>query len=638
MKKIYNIILLSSLIFGATSCSDFLDQESPSEMTTDVVFNSPYYSGLVLNKVYGALTQDATYSQYLAFVWPLNSDCELVDGLGQTNSTNTSSERGNMNYNANPGWANLAKGWDALYGAIEYANLVIDGVNGSTNADSLTSNGKAMLRYKGEALTLRAMMYFDLIRYFGDVPYKAESTKTDLSNVYLPKTDRDTIMDHIIADLEEAIPLLPWAGENSYTTEHATKGYAHALLANIALTRAGWAIREKAKEGYETATENSDPTYPTQRPATTDRLKYYKLALTHLNAVISSGVHGMNSNIENEWYQINQRTLDTKYRENIFEIPMGLNKSGELGYTVGVRINGASIKYGPKGNSSGKLKLTAPFFWSFDHKDLRRDITCAPYTLSETNGILTQSFDGNAPFAIYCGKWDIRKMNEEWRAAALASTNKVMTGINTIKMRYPQVLLMYAEVMNEINGNPDVNTGGAGMTAREALSAVHCRAFADSDKAAAKTSIDTISTANFFNAIVNENAWELAGEGFRKYDLIRWNLLNSKIDQMKSDYTKEINQYPEKLYYKTIDSGDEVSIDMSSVCWYAAPENTDGYSSKTFWGAEATASTQTNLTTYLPYISAGLNSTVKNRYLLPIGSTTISASQGKLHNSYGYSD
>lgn len=72
-------------------------------------------------------------------------------------------------------------------------------------------------------------------------------------------------MEALIGDLEESIPYLPWAGGTTYTTERVTKGYAHGLLANIALTRAGWFIREAAKEGYVTATENSDPAYPTQR-------------------------------------------------------------------------------------------------------------------------------------------------------------------------------------------------------------------------------------------------------------------------------------------------------------------------------------------------------------------------------------
>ena len=633
MKNIFKALILTASVAGLASCSDFLEQTSPSELTGGTVYESTYYTSLALNKVYGGLTQDQTYSQYLPIIWGLNSDCELVDA-GVNDYTNTSSERGNMNYNANPGWANLAKMWDAMFGVIENANLVIEGIESSSLIKSEDNNQKTMLRYKGEALTLRAMVYFDLVRNFGDVPMKMESSKPDLSNAYLEKTDRDLIMDKLITDLEEAISYLPWAGEAGYTTEQVTQGYAHALLADIALTRAGWNIREAAKSGYETA-PISDATYPTQRCDANKRKEMYELALTHLSTLITKGTHRLNPSIENEWYLLNQRRLDATYRENIFEIPMGLNKSGELGYTVGVRISGASAKYGPKGNSSGKLKLTAPYFWSFDHKDLRRDITCAIYQLKESNGVLKEEMLGNTPFGIYCAKWDIRKMNEEWRAAALASDAKVCTGINVVKMRYPQILLMYAEVMNELHG-PDA-TGTAGLSARQALNEVHCRAFAEADKPAAQQYIANIPAdkESFFNAIVDENAWELAGEGFRKFDLIRWNLLGKKIEEFKTKYEQQINEYPEKVYFKY---NEDFSIDMSSVCWYEVPENTTGYENKAFFGAELTAAEQTNLKTHLPNISGGLSSSVINRHVLPIGSTTISASNGKLHNSYGYSD
>lgn len=644
MKNIVKAIIISAGVLSFSACSDFLDQTSPSEQTGQTVYESTYYTGLAVNKIYGGLTQDQTYSQYIPIVWGTNSDCELVDGLG-ADATNTSNERGNMNYNANPGWGNIAKLWDALYGIIENANLVIEGIEGSSLAQSGGSDQKTMLRYKGEALTLRAMVYFDLVRFFGDVPLKLESSKADLSNAYLAKTDRDEIMDQLISDLEEAIDYLPWAGEvSTYTTEHITKGYAHSLLANIALTRGGWAIREKAKEGYVTATENSDPTYPTQRCNDATRKSLYELALTHLSAVISNGTHKLNPSVENEWYLLNQRKLDENYRENIFEIPMGLGVSSELGYTVGVRINGASAKYGAKGNSSGKLKLTAPFFWSFDKNDLRRDITCANLQLKETNGVLKEEMVGNTPFGIYCGKWDIRMMSEEWRQAAIATGNaKWMSGINVVRMRYPQILLMYAEVMNELAGPDGSYAGSAGMTARQALSAVHCRAFDYDNKADAEAYIAAIRADkdDFFNAIVDENAWELAGEGFRKFDLIRWNLLSKKIDEFKELYKDQMeNEYPEKIYFNYTDESKTV-IDMASVTWYKAPDSETAKKyddNKGFFGAERTDSKQTQLLTNLPSIASGLNASVKNRYLMPIASTTISASNGKLHNSYGYSD
>ena len=411
MKNIFKAIILGAGVVSFASCSDFLDQTSPSEITTQTACESAENANLILNKVYGELTKGETYTQYVSMHWATNSDIELIDGLGEGNVSNTTSERGNMNYNANPGWGNLSKGWNAMYSAIEYANMLVDGVNSSSAAGGNSDEAVALRRYRAEAKVLRAMVYLDLTRVFGDIPFKLNATSPE--NVYLGKTDRDEIYDALISDVEGAIDDLPWAGENGLTTEHA---------------------------------------------------------------------HKLNPSFADEWYKVNQRELDTQYQENIFEIPDGLGKSSELGYTIGVRINGASTAFGAKGNSSGKVKLTAPFFWSFDKKDQRRDITCATYEMKEENGILKENMQGNKPFEIYVGKWDVRKMNEEWRSVALNAGNaKWMSGINVIRMRYSQVLLMYAEVANYLNGNPDAGVAGCSLTAREALGQVHTRAFAEAD-------------------------------------------------------------------------------------------------------------------------------------------------------------
>ena len=303
-------------VISMSSCSDFLDQKSPSELETTDVYNSTYYTELRVNKIYGGLTQDRTYSQDLAIVWNLNSDIELVDGLGD-DATNTTSERGNMNYNASPAWSKISGVWDAIYGVIEDANDVVAGVrNSNLLTNGSTSEQQAMKRYLGEALTLRAMCYLDLVRFFGDVPFKTEPSKSDLSNAYLSKTDRDEILDQLLVDLEEAVEMLPWADEvGGYTTERITKGYAHGLLAQIAMTRAGYAIREKAKEGYETASY-SDATYPTQRPAADVRTDLYARALKHLSAIINNGTHQLNrsrtsgiSSTSCSWTRLTMRTF-----------------------------------------------------------------------------------------------------------------------------------------------------------------------------------------------------------------------------------------------------------------------------------------------------------------------------------------
>lgn len=646
MKHIIKTFCLAIGILSTTSCSDFLDQTAPSELPQNSVFESVAYTGFAINKLYGDMAQDETYSQYLPIIWGLNSDCELVDGLG-SDTQNTAHNRGAMNYNVSPGWSDIAKMWDAMYGIIENANLAIDGIEKSPLIAEGNENRTTMLRYKGEALTIRAMIYFDLIRIFGDVPMKMEPSQSDLSNVYLSKTDRDEIMDRLITDLEEAIELLPWAGQVSdYTTERVTKGYAHALLANIALTRSGWMIREKAKEGYVTA-EYSDAVYPTQRCDDATRKQMYELALLHLSAIITNNTHQLNPSVENQWLLINQRTLDNTYHENIFEIPMGMGATGELGYTVGVRMNG-NTSYGH--NSSGKMKLTAPYLYSFHKGDQRRDITCANFDIRQTDGVAKEQLLGNSPFAIYVGKWDVRKFDNE--LANLVATydpdSKWMSGINVVRMRYPQVLLMYAEVMNELAGPTGSYTNDAGITAQEALAEVHNRSFENPETEETYLNTITRSKEDFFEAIVDENAWELAGEGFRKYDLIRWNLLVDKIIEFKQTYVSQVNDgtYQSTLYFNYSDDA-KTKIDASSITYYGIPE---GMSASNYQGSRSSWGKvdDTQMNTNLPSISSGLvgNSltgskdavSVKNRYLLPIASTTISASNGVLSNSYGYSN
>ena len=62
MKKIITVCTIAAALAGTTSCSDFLDQNSPSEQNAENTYNSAYYTSLRVNKIYGGLTQDQTYS------------------------------------------------------------------------------------------------------------------------------------------------------------------------------------------------------------------------------------------------------------------------------------------------------------------------------------------------------------------------------------------------------------------------------------------------------------------------------------------------------------------------------------------------------------------------------------------------
>jgi len=102
--------------------------------------------------------------------------------------------------------------------------------------------------------------------------------------------------------------------------------------------------------------------------------------------------------------------------------------------------------------------------------------------------------------------------------------------------------------------------------------------------------------------------------------------------------------YQETVYFNYTDEA-KTQIDMSSVTWYGLPDGKTASdyagNADSFGKSDSSTGTDKQVNTELPSISSGLVGSdvpVKNRYLMPIASTTISASNGMLHNSYGYSD
>jgi len=126
-----------------------------------------------------------------------------------------------------------------FYEGIERANLAIQGIRKYGNIES-NPNMKHLL---GEALTLRAVIYNDLIKAWGDVPARFVPNNAD--NIYLPRTNKDVIYKQLLADLAEAEQYCYWANENSITktTERINKDFVKGLRARLALYAGGYALR-----------------------------------------------------------------------------------------------------------------------------------------------------------------------------------------------------------------------------------------------------------------------------------------------------------------------------------------------------------------------------------------------------------
>jgi hypothetical protein len=167
------------------------------------------------------------------------------------------------------------------------------------------------------------------------------------------------------------------------------------------------------------------------------------------------------------------------------------------------------------------MAIPPTYYFSFDTLDVRRDVTCAFYKINTS----AQAVFVTNSMNIAQGKWSRWFLDK----APGASTAKG-TGINWPMMRYSDVLLMLAEAENELNDPTEI--------AQNALKRVRQRAFTSANwptKVDAYVKSVSASKQSFFNAIVDERAWEFGGEMIRKYELIRWNLYAPKMKQMVDD-------------------------------------------------------------------------------------------------------
>lgn len=482
MKKIFNILAATLVLGGLTSCEDWLEMPSESKADSQSVFNTVGRADMTVAGCYASL-----HHQELGY--------QLLEGTDESASKESNSKYNVSNYDYTNLTGMLSNVYTSMYKSIEYANVCIknlDKVPVSTEADRIHVDG-----LKGEALAVRAYAYWNLVRFYGDVPFTTRPT-SELSTFESSRVNRDVIYDQCIADLQEATRLCPWRSESYLTTpERFTKNAAYGMLARVALYAAGYSLRWN----LDVVPYDNSTVRIARRDDAARVRELYQIAADACHAVIEKGENGLLDNYDQLFRDL---ALKQYNKETMFEYGWyGANSIDcRTGYTNGLPGSGESLTLGKPGS---QMMAMPTFYFEFEDGDQRRDVSVCNYAL-----ILNKAGD-TYRMNTYAGM-GVGKYRINWKSEIGSSNSR--RDINWPFLRYADVLLMYAEALNELNN-------GATTEAVDAVKQVRMRAFRND-----ATKVGTIPTGHdeFLKFIIQERKLELSNEGLRRTDLPRWGI------------------------------------------------------------------------------------------------------------------
>jgi starch-binding outer membrane protein, SusD/RagB family len=360
--------------------------------------------------------------------------------------------------------------WRRGYYGINRANSVL------SNADPEASVKSK--EYIAEALFLRAYFYAELVKFFGDVVLYTENLGASEYNQ--TQTPAELVYDQIISDLLTAIPDLAEKTElTSADNYRATKGAAQMLLGKVYLYMASPYFQQR---------------YSFDKTAQ----EYYTLAAEQFNAVVETGIYEVEPVYDEIWQLKKEHGI-----ESIFEIEYA-NIEGDEIWENG-RLNGGNIDVqmsGPRSISTDTLNSG----WGFDM------VTEDLISLYDAEGDAIRKYGtayGEAFLtSIGASGWDenngytgwFSKKRAPWAYATSSSKPTWNYETNERVMRYGDLLLMYAEALiGSGTGDPTIP-------------------FNEVRRRADLPELGTVTMAD----IKKERRMELAMEGFRFIDLVRW--------------------------------------------------------------------------------------------------------------------
>lgn len=515
--KLNKIFISGMAMLSLTACNDFLDVDPDStSANTEFIYNNEGEISTALNGVYAQILSGSTFGNNLYKDFQLNSDVDF-----STNTSETASGNKPARFDTRSDAGNINSLWNALYTGVETANEFIfnlknsklyeekmkteiaDGENTGGVVTEEVPNVTKLTQMMGEAKVMRAMFYHELLSYWGDIPFTFKATY-ETNNLYPEVTDRQVVSDSLIADLRHAAE---WMQSDKDATldapERISKEAAYAMIARLALQAGGYSLNHDA---------NDVNGYKMTRPS--NYKEYYQIARDYAKKVIDAGGHSLNKSFRDVFVDECNHIVN-KGDDAIFEIPFGKDYSGAWGYAQGPKSdvdanNETDFSNGAWGSTSGNVRTTRFYRHMFKEGDARRDYICGTWGYSN-QGLPAINFS----YTMYNNKW-----SKLWNTVGLGKSSTGNTGINFAYIRYADVLLMFAEADNEVNGAPT-------QEAIDAVNQVRRRAYNGVNYEL--TSAQTATKEDFLKAVLDERKFEFAGENMRWKDLVRNNLYSEQI-------------------------------------------------------------------------------------------------------------
>ncbi|WP_300701551.1 RagB/SusD family nutrient uptake outer membrane protein [Bacteroides sp.] len=534
-KHHFTYVVLTILLSSLVSCEDMLTEDPDSFYKKEQYFTSESKAEMSIYSIYESIASKSHYGGN-EMAPPASDDTYYINGVA---SDNTRRDIAHYNLTSANTW--IQEIWMYKYQGIDRANYAIDGIQ---NMNGYSEN-KNLQRLVAEARFLRAFLSFDLIKYWGDVPFKT-TYSADYESAFGGRINRETIYDEIIKDLNFAKETLDWANAET-SPERATQGAARALLMRVYLQRAGYSLQQ---DGTLT------------RPDDAKRNEYFKAVIEEWKIFKAHGYHDFYSGGYTELFKsFSGQILNSQ--ESLLEVALH-HVSGSL------QGNGLWGTYnGPEVDAPGILPTEADKFmgranaffrvvpeWKdfFEENDTRRDVMVCIYMYKWDAKDYKHKKVENKSNKWYPGKW-----RREWMPIGFSNPNS--TNVNYCVLRYADVVLMAAEAYNETGDTPQAWILLNSVRTRSGATPITNANYKELLKAPKVYDLPFIQDGDdqgkFRTALYWERGFELAFEGQRKYDLIRWGILKEALEAFgsKSVLNKPISKSDAYPAYKNFTSG-----------------------------------------------------------------------------------